>query len=875
MPLPANPFAKGPNPYVVQDDDLSARGATPPQRKSNPFAIGNEDALPPRQVGGAPADPYVNNDLVSLPKGYAARGGDGRDDGRDAAFHMESGPSNAMLALEIEKLKKRESVLNNRWCVLCTMIVTFIAFVLGSFASWYVTVPLGVPMNVDENGPEVVARVGVSTLYQYPYGYSAYEGTGSWAPEKAHRLASSLNPRLSDNQAFYYDYHIYLVGGLDSTSGTGTMVSTVKIYDTLARKWLTNNPYTNTAAASMPAVRSQYGGAIDTTSGAGKIYITGGIDATYAQQSTVYVYNIQTNVWTTAAGALTTARSDHCAVYANSKLYVIGGWNAGWALTQDSVEVSSINAGATWAAETSLPAKRGDLACAVSGDKIYVFGGYYDVGENFANPAYFSTVYEGDATASPSLTWTVKTAMPTARGDMAAVTLSDGSILVIGGEQIYPGDVTKTKIAMHEVERFDPATNAWVKKAPMPAGRFRFAAAVDYNDYVHVLGGHQSCHTDDGYGSVCSSADYQFTSDQAHDVYYDTPSTTIGTGQWAAEVLTNPRTVPRLSDNVAIYYNYNIYLIGGLDSTSVTPASVRAEVHIYNTLTQVWSTGASLPAVRDRYGAALMDGKIYVMGGRDQADAAASTTYIYNIAANTWSTGGALKTARSDHCAAAANGKLYVVGGWTGAYSTLKSVEVSTNNGASWSLTTDIPEERGDVSCAASGNKVFVIGGYYDYTGAWLANSFHDDVFALDATNTEDSWYNVSSMKYARGDKAVTTLSDGSILVMGGETYYSSSASKVAMHHVERYYPIHDTWVEKAPMPRGRFRFAAAADYNDHVHVLGGHRSCHLDDGYGSVCSSADYQFEAHDAHDVFYDIDHPDLWLITRDPQIAATATV
>ena len=61
----------------------------------------------------------------------------------------------------------------------------------------------------------------------------------------------------------------------------------------------------------------------------------------------------------------------------------------------------------------------------------------------------------------------------------------------------------------------------------------------------------------------------------------------------------------------------------------------------------------------------------------------------------------------------------------------------------------------------------------------------------------------------------------------------------------------------------------------DHVHVLGGHRSCHLDNGEGSVCSSADYQFEAHDAHDVFYDIDHPDLWLITRDPQIAATATV
>ena len=129
----------------------------------------------------------------------------------------------------------------------------------------------------------------------------------------------------------------------------------------------------------------------------------------------------------------------------------------------------------------------------MSGTKIYVFGGYYDnVGT--AHPRYWSTVYEGDATANP-ITWTVKKPMPTARGDMAAVTLSDGSILVIGGEQIYPGDVTKTKIAMHEVERYFPTVNAWVSKAPMPLGRFRFAAAADYNDHVHVLGGHQSCHT--------------------------------------------------------------------------------------------------------------------------------------------------------------------------------------------------------------------------------------------------------------------------------------------------------------------------------------------------------------------------------------------
>ena len=56
-------------------------------------------------------------------------------------------------------------------------------------------------------------------------------------------------------------------------------------------------------------------------------------------------------------------------------------------------------------------------------------------------------------------------------------------------------------------------------------------------------------------------------------------------------------------------------------------------------------------------------------------------------------------------------------------------------------------------------------------------------------------------MPGARGDKAAVTLSDGSIVVVGGETFADQYTTQIAMHTVEQYYPKHDTWVAKAPIP--------------------------------------------------------------------------
>ena len=115
-------------------------------------------------------------------------------------------------------------------------------------------------------------------------------------------------------------------------------------------------------------------------------------------------------------------------------------------------------------------------------------------------------------------------------------------------------------------------------------------------------------------------------------------------------------------------------------------------------------------------------------------------------------------------------------------------------------------------------------------------------------------------MPVAVGDKAAAALPDGSIVVVGGETHRNNaSATMTATHTSLQYFPAHDTWVKKAPLPTARFRFAAAADADGYVHAFGGHTHCSVTsyDPYTTDCAG-----QALVSHEVLFDVVHPDLWI-------------
>lgn len=58
-----------------------------------------------------------------------------------------------------------------------------------------------------------------------------------------------------------------------------------------------------------------------------------------------------------------------------------------------------------------------------------------------------------------------------------------------------------------------------------------------------------------------------------------------------------------------------LYAIGGYDRKANTSA-----VEVYDPAPNVWTTGASLPTLRDHFATATVAGKIYAIGGRMDGD---------------------------------------------------------------------------------------------------------------------------------------------------------------------------------------------------------------------------------------------------------------
>ena len=342
-----------------------------------------------------------------------------------------------------------------------------------------------------------------------------------------------------------------------------------------------------------------------------------------------------------------------------------------------------------------------------------------------------------------------------------------------------------------------------------------------------------------------------------------------GTGSWAAKEPLPAGT----SDFVAVTVGDKIYLIGGQDASG---SSTTVVLEYDPVIDDYNSSKAALSVGRMRYGAAAVGTKIYVIGGLavddPYGDVNASniqtphTTFIYDTATDTWTDGPELIAGRSDLCAFAVGTKVYAVGGYTDFLSTLDSVEVLDTSASSpaWAAAPSLPEARGDVTCAAAGGKGYAIGGFYDPTGTFAdLDQFTEHVFELDVAGGADAWTNKSSMPVAVGDKAATALPDGSIVVIGGETHRNDGTetlkSLTATHTSLQYYPAHDTWVKKAPLPTARFRFAAATDVDGYVHAFGGHTHCMVtnETHYATDCAG-----QALDSHEIMFDVVHPDLWI-------------
>ena len=203
---------------------------------------------------------------------------------------------------------------------------------------------------------------------------------------------------------------------------------------------------------------------------------------------------------------------------------------------------------------------------------------------------------------------------------------------------------------------FNPAANTWTfANAPY---QFRAADknAITYNGNVFLVGGWRYCFT---------------TADNFIDQFNPAGNS------WQTAFTTIPSNPEKLTQRAIASIGNKIYVIGGsIDHGNCGPFSYYSNVYEYNVDTTTWTQLASLPVALDRATAVSHNGKIYVVGGRNENANALSSVYVYDPANTSWSTYMMLLTPRSNPSTVVYNNTLFVLGGRDLNGGVLNSVEL-------------------------------------------------------------------------------------------------------------------------------------------------------------------------------------------------------
>ncbi len=230
-------------------------------------------------------------------------------------------------------------------------------------------------------------------------------------------------------------------------------------------------------------------------------------------------------------------------------------------------------------------------------------------------------------------------------------------------------------------QAYDPATNVWAPRAPMPSLAYSTQGAV-LNGELYVVG-------DELVGNVDGLAV------QAYDPVTDT---------WKAG-----RTACATGDWLGIYgfgvatANGTLYAAGG----SVQPSCS------YDPVADRWAAGAMAPMPEAAYspGVGVVNGILYVAGGADDGGGALGTVQAYDPASNTWTYKNPMPTARSALAVGVLNGVLYAIGGRDSQGSPVSAVEAYDPAAERWTVKTALPLARAGLSVAAVSGRLYAVGG--------------------------------------------------------------------------------------------------------------------------------------------------------------------
>lgn len=362
-----------------------------------------------------------------------------------------------------------------------------------------------------------------------------------------------------------------------------------------------------------------------------ELFLLGGMDAEGEFSSAVRVLDPATGVWREAPD-LPEPGFGLAAAVAGNRLFVSGRSGALWRLAADPARWETCG-------ETFVPRMFHRLLA--SEGVLAVLGGSAD-----SRPVAWIERLRPDE-VSPVARFTLPF---TGRArQRQALCVEGGALYLFGGNVALEQHAFEPEDFLAEAWRVELGSGEAQALPPLPRARQSMVCvSAPGGKSVYALG---------GFG-------HDGTSDRAFDEIWRTE---LESGEWTVLAARLPRPMTQFR---ALVHEGELLLLGGMDFDRE-----REREHQMQLLDTVYTApaaapeqgfreaGLRLPGGRRAFGAALLDGKLYLAGGLDEAFEAVASFDVYDFAARTWSTLPAPRAGRLSPELVALEGRLYLVAG--------------------------------------------------------------------------------------------------------------------------------------------------------------------------------------------------------------------
>jgi len=637
--------------------------------------------------------------------------------------------------------------------------------------------------------------------------------TGLWT-----KTGSMLNLRANHTATLLTSGMVLVAGGVGQDQVTA--LSTAELYDSATGQW------TTTGSMNFPRERH---GAVRLLGGG--VLVTGGnLDFLDGPSGSTEVYNPASGMWS-VVGRMTTSRRSHTeTLLADGSVLVAGGAYGNIAASNFLASTDRFDPQAgVWSQTGDMRVAKGSIptisgmeshtATLLQDGRVLVAGGDGFL-TNFTNDVIFSSAELYDPATGR---WALTGSLNVARSEHAAVELSDGRVLAIGGSGLG--------VALASTEIYTPPAPTFQNWRPQTR-----PVVTQFRPLAHPM-------------LADSARRYIGRAPTQRSAHKRLPSI----GQWN---MTGSMHVSRIGAPMTLLPTGKV-LIEGCDAPTVS--GVTAE--LFDPSTGKWSRTGSMHEPRCNHVAVLLgDGRVLVAGGFNTSIQSEASAEIYDPATGSWTRVPHMNSTRYFASAQPLpNGDALVAGGNAINGIPRDSADLFIPSLDRWAETPSLNLSRNDASATTlPSGEVLVYGGFTQNNSLTLTTELYDPVandwtltgsteqqalhvitlltgavLSMDEpgngpTGTTSELYDPSTgtwtptlgkMKAPRVNDTATRLTDGRVMATGGCTGFQC----IFVARVELFDTSSQTWSLDAALKTPRESHSAVLLPSGQVLVAGGY----------------------------------------------------